>query len=301
LNLNNCVAEMDNLLQRVIGEDVHLTAILEKELWSVKVDRAQIEQVIINLAINARDAMPEGGQLTIETTNVVLDSHYAAQHFDTKPGAYVMLAITDTGYGIADDIRPYIFDPFFTTKEVGKGSGLGLAIVFGIAKRFGGSIWPYSETGVGTTFKLYLPRTEEIATSNAISKDDGELPVGNETILLVEDDEDVRKLAKLILQGQGYTLLEAYNGVRALEIMDGRIDDIDLLLTDVIMPGMSGKVLAEKTIEIRPDLKILFMSGYTENAIEQHGILEAGFTLLQKPFSPTILARKVRAMLDTSS
>jgi len=299
VNLNSNVAKMNKMLRRIIGEDLDLKTILAPDLWNIKVDPAQIEQVIVNLAVNARDVMPSGGQLTIETANVTLDSEYAASHLDIQPGDYVLLAMSDTGPGIRQEIRNYIFEPFFTTKETGKGTGLGLATAFGIVKQSGGSIYVYTEANVGTTFKVYLPRIQEAAPA-AVARPKVTLPIpsGGETILLVEDDEYVREFAGTVLQEQGYKLLEAENGQQALQLVAKYKDSIDLLLTDVIMPEMGGKLLREQLIKIRPKLKTLYMSGYTDNAIAHHGVLDANVAFLQKPFTPVTLVRKVRSVLD---
>ncbi|MBE7467711.1 MAG: hypothetical protein DPW09_20400 [Anaerolineae bacterium] len=299
LNLNSIVVELDKMLQRVIGEDIDLKTILAPELWPVKVDPAQIEQVILNLVVNARDAMPTGGQLTIETANVVIDDNYVAGHLNTRPGQYVLLAISDTGCGMSPEVKARIFEPFFTTKERGQGTGLGLATVFGIVKQNGGHIWVYSEEGLGTTFKIYLPRVEEEVTGPPIHLEPGsEMPPGSETILLVEDDLEVRELLRRVLSKLGYTLLEAGNGSEALRLLAHYPDPIHLLLTDVVMSGMSGKTLAGQAITLRPGLKTLFMSGYTDEAIIQHDVLDSDVAFLQKPFSPLSLAVKLRSILE---
>ena len=298
LNLNTLVENMSKILERLIQENISLEAKLAPGLWLVKVDPAQIEQVIVNLAVNARDAMTHGGQLTIETVNVVLDDDYTTQHLEVQPGEYVMLTIRDTGQGMSQKIQEHIFEPFFTTKEMGKGTGLGLATIFGVVKQSGGDIWVQSEEGSGTTFKIYLPRVKE----NAYPEGKGSLrtdkPYGNETILFVEDDIQVRELVRMVLQAQGYNLLEAKNGQQALRLVDSHNGPIDLLLTDVIMPGMSGTVLADQLVQLKPTLKTLFMSGYTDNMIAQHGVINTDIALLQKPFNSTDLSRKVRAILD---
>jgi len=298
LNLNMVVAEMDKMLQRVIGEDIDLKTVLTPGLWPAKVDPTQIEQLIVNLVVNARDAMPRGGQLIIETANVVKDDKYVAGHLDTQPGKYVMLAISDTGCGMSQEVKTHIFEPFFTTKEPGQGTGLGLATVFGIVKQSGGDIWVYSEEGVGTTFKIYLPCVEEKMIRPLRPEPGWEMPAGSETILLVEDNMGVRELIRQVLSKLGYNLLEAGNGQEALRLMAHRPDPVHLLLTDVVMPGISGKTLAEELVRTRPDLKTLFMSGYTDEAIAQHGVLEPGAAFIQKPFSPMNLAAKVRIVLD---
>jgi PAS domain S-box-containing protein len=243
LTLNMIVAEMDKMLQRVIGEDIELKTVLAPDLWMVKADASQIEQVILNLAINARDAMPEGGRLTIETNNLIIDEGYAAGHLGVQPGDYVLLALSDTGYGMSPEVKAHIFEPFFTTKEIGKGTGLGLATVFGIVKQNGGDIWVYSEEGFGTAFKIYLPRAEQATLPLASPEIGAEMPTGDETILLVEDDLAVREVARRVLQRQGYTLLEAQRGKEALQLLTQHPSRIHLLLTDVIMPEISGKEL----------------------------------------------------------
>jgi len=299
LNLNMVVAEMDKMLRHVIGEDIYLKTVLTPDLWPVKVDAAQIEQVIVNLAVNTRDAMPTGGQLTIETANVVIDDKYMAGHLGTQPGNYVLLAVSDTGCGMSQEVKARIFEPFFTTKELGRGTGLGLATVFGIVKQSGGDIWVYSEEGIGTTFKIYLPCVEDkIMMPLASPEIRPELPGGSETILLVEDDTGVRELVRQILPKLGYNVLEAKNGQEALQLIAHYAGPIHLLLTDVVMPGLNGKALAEELARTRPELKILFMSGYTDEAIAHHGVLAPGEAFLQKPFSPVILARKMRSVLD---
>jgi CheY-like chemotaxis protein len=299
MNLNTVVVEMDKMLRRIIGEDIDLKISLAPDLWPVRVDAAQMGQVIINLAVNARDAMPAGGRLTLETANVVIDDDYAAGHLGTQPGKHVMLAISDTGCGMSDEVKAHIFEPFFTTKEVGKGTGLGLATVFGVVKQNEGDIWVYSEEGIGTTFKVYLPCVEEAKLPLALSGSNQEIPSGHETILVVEDDTGVRELVQQVLRKRGYNLLQARNGHEALRLIAGCPDPIHLLLTDVVMPGVSGKALAEKLAQVQPGLKTLFMSGYTDQAITHHGVLDPGVAFIQKPFSPAALARKVRAVLDS--
>ena len=298
LDLNRILAEVDKMLCRIIGEDIELKTLLQPNLWSVKVDSAQIEQVIVNLVVNARDAMPDGGRIIVETANVTLDEGYTAGHLGVQPGQYILLAVSDTGIGMTDEIKARLFEPFFTTKPEGKGTGLGLATVYGIVKQSGGDIWVYSEVGQGTTFKIYLPRVETMAQPSLRPEVGTAMPKGKETILLVEDDPEVRALARLILHGQGYTLLEAGDGQEALNLFSRYSDPIHLILTDVIMPGMNGKTLIEQLSQTQPNVKILFMSGYTDNMIAQHGVLDPGLAFLQKPFSPVTLARKVREVLD---
>ncbi len=302
LDLNAVVMNMDKMLRRVIGEDVQLIASLHRDLWSVKVDPGMIEQVIMNLAVNSRDAMPNGGKLTIETTNVTHDEEYASHHVSVKPGYYVMLAISDTGCGMDKETQSHLFEPFFTTKEKGKGTGLGLSTVYGIIKQSGGNIWTYSEPGLGTTFKIYLPRVEEISHvyKPDIRRIEMEAPGGTETILLVEDEEAVRSMVSKVLQNKGYRVLEASHGNQALEVCDKFEGLIHLMVTDVIMPQMSGRELAERLALMRPGMRVLYMSGYPDNTIVQHGVLEPGTAFLQKPFTINALELKVREILDSN-
>ncbi len=299
LNLNTVVEHMKQMLQPIIGENVQISMALTPDLWLIDADPTQIEQIIINLAVNARDAMPNGGKIIIETANVVLDESFAGEHFGVNVGRYVRLNISDTGVGMTADVRERIFEPFFSTKEKGKGTGLGLATVFGIVKQNGGSIWVYSEKGQGTTFKIYLPASEaEKKRLLASGAEASALARGNETILVVEDDEDVRDLATQILEMQGYTVLTAKSGEDALLSMSRRGDDIDLVLTDVVMPGMNGKELVDTLVEVQPALKIMFMSGYTNDLIATKGILSDDIVLITKPFTAETLTRAVRTVLD---
>ena len=300
LDLNAVVSDLEKMLTRLIGEDIDLQAALDSKLGSVQADPGQIEQVIMNLVVNARDAMPGGGKLTIETANVYLDKNYVAPLNSIAPGHYVMLAVSDTGMGMDEETIQRIFEPFFTTKEVGKGTGLGLATVYGIVKQSGGNVTVYSEPGRGTSFKIYLPRIDEIAPSaeQRLNQESSEIPHGTETILLAEDEDVVRKLTCEVLEMYGYRVLEAANGGSALLICERETEPIDLLLTDVVMPEMSGRELADRLLKIRPEMKILFMSGYTDNTISHQGILEEGENFIQKPFSPESLALKVREILD---
>ena len=299
LDLNAHVSNMDKMLRRMIGENIELMTLLAKDLGRTKADPGQIEQVILNLAVNARDAMLNGGKLTIETANIEFDENYARSHIGVTPGHYVMLSVSDTGVGIAREVKERIFEPFFTTKEKGKGTGLGLSTVFGIIQQSGGNIWVYSEPGLGTTFKIYLPRIEEdieLLKPSAVSTKPLQ---GSETILLVEDEEIVRKLACTILQKNGYKVLEAPNGEEALRIVQGKNGNpIHLLVTDVVMPGMSGRQLADRLERLRPEMKILYISGYTDNAIVHHGVLDKGMHYIQKPFTVEGLVQKVREVLD---
>ena len=298
LDLNALLPGVEMMLRRVIGEDIELVTRLAEDLERVKSDRGQIEQVIMNLAVNARDAMPDGGKLTIETANAELDEAYARAHVAVTPGRYVMLSVSDTGVGMTPEVRGKVFEPFFTTKEKVKGTGLGLSTVYGIVKQSGGNIWVYSEPGKGTTFKIYLPRADEPLEEVVERVAGGELHRGDETILVVEDNDEVREVAVRILSGQGYRVLEASQGLDAFLICTEHDGPIHLLLTDVVMPKMSGRELAETLMSIRPRIKVLYMSGYTDNAIVHHGVLETGMDFIQKPFAVDTLARKVREVLD---
>jgi PAS domain S-box-containing protein len=302
VDLNGVVAENVKMLTRVIGEDIDLVMVPGPDIGAVKADPGQIEQVIMNLAVNARDAMPQGGRLTIETANVTLDANYARFHAPVKPGDYVMLAISDTGVGMDADTQAHIFEPFYTTKGL-KGTGLGLSTVYGIVKQSEGYIWVYSETGKGTSFKIYLPRFsatgETLATQPALAADADQPIPGHETILLVEDEENLRRLARQYLENQGYNVIDAPDGATAIQISQAHKGPIHLLLTDVIMPGMNGRELANKVSPTRPDMRVLYMSGYTENHVGHNGTLDEGITLLQKPFTLPALKAKVREMLDT--
>ena len=299
LDMNTVVAEVGKMLDRLIGEDIDLVTVQSKDLGRVKADPGQIEQVIMNLAVNARDAMPKGGKLTIEAANVELDEAFARDHLSLAPGPYIMLAMSDTGVGMDAKIQERIFEPFFTTKERGRGTGLGLSTVYGVVKQSGGSIWVYSEIGRGTTFKIYLPRVDEVAKPAPPAFELEKRLEGTETILLVEDAEAVRLLIRSTLKSKGYTVLETRHGNEALGILEQAGKPIDLVLTDVIMPGMSGRELAETVKKSHPDIRVLYMSGYTDDAVLRHGILEPGNHFIQKPFRPVDLIRKVREVLDT--
>ncbi len=298
LDLNASLRGIHPILQRLLGENIEIQAFCSSDLRKVFADPSQIEQVILNLAINARDAMPEGGSLIVETANIDLDEAYASEHQGVAPGSFVMLAVSDTGHGMDKETQGRIFEPFFTTKERGKGTGLGLATVFGIVKQSGGHIWLYSEPGVGSTFKLYFPEIPPEHQPHAgeelpASIDEG----GSETILLVEDEDQVRSVAGAILRQAGYTVLEARNGAEAEALCAQCMDEIHLLLTDVIMPGKNGRQVSEAVTSAHPNLAVLFMSGYTDDAILRHGVLEANVPFLQKPFTPAKLRMKVREAL----
>ena len=298
VSLSVVVQGVEKMLRRVIGEDVDLVTALDLNVGSVKADVGQLEQVLMNLAVNARDAMPTGGKLTIETANVEHDPDYAREREAALLRRFVMLAVSDTGIGMDEATKARIFEPFFTTKEPGKGTGLGLATVYGIVQQSGGFIWVYSEPGHGTTFKIYLPQVEAPLEGRAVGAAPGDLPRGTETILLVEDAAAVRAVTRQVLERQGYTVLEAAHGAAALQTAAGHPGPIHLLLTDVVMPVLSGRQLADQLARLRPDAKVLYASGYTDDAVVRHGVLEAGISYLQKPFTADSLARKVREVLD---
>jgi CheY-like chemotaxis protein len=299
LDLNDAITEASKILRRLIGEDIDLIAVTKPGLGLIKADPGQIQQILMNLAVNARDAMPHGGKLTIETANVDLDEHYVHLHPIVPPGRYVMLAVSDTGIGMDDKTKAHLFEPFFTTKELGKGTGLGLSTIYGIVKQSNGFIWVYSEPGRGATFKVYLPREEgESGAFEQHEKEELGLQ-GVETILVVEDDTSVRSLVIRALCKRGYTVLEASTGKEALRTAQEFEGKIHLLLTDVVMPEMSGKALAAQIETARPGIKVLFVSGYTNNAIVHHGVLDSNVAFLQKPFTTDVLARKVREVIDS--
>ncbi|MGQ9653782.1 MAG: PAS domain S-box protein, partial [Thermodesulfobacteriota bacterium] len=297
IDINQLVQDLDKMLRRIIGEDIELVTFLQEGIGMVKADPRQIEQAIVNIAVNARDAMPEGGKLTIETANVDLDEEYARLHAGVQPGPYVMFSISDTGAGMSADVKERVFDPFFTTKEPGKGTGLGLSTTYGIVKQSNGHIWVYSEPGKGTTFKVYLPRVDEPVDERK-KRPSGEVPRGKETILVVEDEDAVRELAVRILKKQGYKVLKAQDGGEALMLCEKHREPIDLFLSDVVMPGMSGREVVERLQAIHPEAKTLYMSGYTDNVIIHHGVLDKGTKFIPKPFTVEDLARKVREVLD---
>jgi CheY-like chemotaxis protein len=298
IDLNSSVTTMIPMLRRLIGENIELNPALQSDLGHVEADPSQIEQIIMNLVVNARDSMPRGGRVVVETSNADLDETFAKKHAPTRPGSYVMLAVSDTGIGMDEATQERIFEPFFTTKQLGQGTGLGLATVYGIVKQSDGYIWVYSEPGKGSTFKIYLPRVD----ADVFHEKEGEaappLPSGSETVLLVEDDRTVRLLASEMLEMNGYTVLEARDGREALDLVRHHGHPIDLLLTDVVMPQMSGRELAEGIASIHPGIRVLYMSGYTDGVIAHHGVLDAGVAYLQKPFTADFLARKVREVLD---
>jgi PAS domain S-box-containing protein len=299
LDLNSIVLSLDKLLRRLLAETVEMKTIAGKDVGAVKADPSQIEQVIMNLVVNARDAMPSGGRILIETSNVELDDAYAQDHATVRPGRYVMLAVTDTGIGMTSDTVAHIFEPFYTTKESGRGTGLGLSTVYGIVKQSGGYIWVYSEPGKGTTFKVYLPQVEErVEVSSSAETPAPAARDGKETILLVEDEPAVRELTRMVLSKRGYSVLEALNPADAERLAGRHGTEIHLLLTDVVMPGMSGHELAKRLTARHRNLRVLYMSGYTHNVIAEDGTLEEGLSFLQKPFTPQVLAQKVRETLD---
>jgi CheY-like chemotaxis protein len=298
VRLDLLVADMQAMLTRLIGEDIALQATTGKSLGTVKVDPGQFQQILMNLVVNARDAMPDGGKIGIETANVDLDEGYCAVHPYVLPGRFVMLSVSDAGHGMSDEVKAHIFEPFFTTKERGRGTGLGLATTYGVVKQSGGSIEVYSEVGIGTTFKVYLPRVEEEASPSEKDDRPQDMRGGSETVLLVEDEDIVRNLCVRILERLGYKVLQARNGAEAIALAQEFGDRIDLLLTDVVMPGMNGAELARQLVLHHPERKVLFTSGYTDDAIVRHGILKEGVSFIGKPYTPSALAKKVRGVLD---
>ena len=298
LDLNQIVLNLDTLLRRLIDERIDMVTRVSNDLGHVKADPAQIEQVIMNLVVNARDAMPDGGRLILETSNVDLDSNYAVDHVSVKPGRYVMLAVSDTGVGMDAQTVAHIFEPFFTTKESGRGTGLGLSTVYGIVKQSGGYIWVYSEPNRGSSFKVYLPRVDEVVEEAPLTPAATRAQRGTETILLVEDEEPLRELIQTVLTEQGYDVIPSLDPQHAERIATHLEGEIHLLLTDVVMPGISGRELAGRISARRPDIRVLYMSGYTDNLISSGGMLERGLAFLQKPFSPATLVQKVREVLN---
>jgi CheY-like chemotaxis protein len=289
---------MDGLLRRTLPEDIDIELVRSGGLWKIEVDAAQLESALLNLSVNARDAMPEGGSLTIEIANAMLDDEYVATERDVKAGQYVVITVTDTGHGIAPDDMNRVFEPFFTTKKIGEGSGLGLSMVFGFVKQSGGHIRVYSEPAEGASIKMYFPRSMGKQQLDVTSRAGKQITGGTETILAVEDDSAVREHVTAQLRGLGYHVLEASTGGEAMEIVK-QSPEIDLLFTDVVMPGgMGGRELAETVRKLRPDLKVLYTSGYTENSIDHHGRLDPGVKLLNKPYRREQLAAKVREVLE---
>jgi PAS domain S-box-containing protein len=299
VNLNDIMLNLDSLLRRLIGEDIEVLTVPANDLGAVTADPGQIEQVIMNLALNARDAMPHGGKLTLETSNEQLDEAYAQRHQPTVAGRYVMLAVTDTGHGMSPETQARIFEPFYTTKEVGKGTGLGLSMVYGIVKQSGGYIWVYSEPDRGTTFKIYLPRVDQPVETSGSENRSRSVQRGTETILLVEDDPQLRQLSSSVLAHCGYKVLTANGPEEGLAICRENHRDIRLLVTDVVMPHMNGRQLAEQILQVSPNVKVLYISGYTSNAIVHYGVLDAGLWFLPKPFTLSALVAKVREVLDS--
>ena len=301
LNLNDVATGMAKMLHRLIGEDIRIRTVLASKLDAVFADPGQVDQILMNLAVNARDAMPDGGELGIETANIELGPDYCSLHQGVKPGSYVMLAVNDSGSGMDAATQARIFEPFFTTKEVGKGTGLGLATVFGIVKQSGGHIWVYSEVGLGTTFKIYLPAVKSNQPQENASRDDRTRLKGTETVLLVEDEAGIRSMTRLALKSFGYSILEAAHPREAIRISQEHPGKIDILLTDVIMPQINGRRLAELLQPDRPEMKVLFISGYSGDTIARNGILNDDLHFLQKPFTPVVLAKRLRETLDTGA
>ena len=298
LDLNALVTDLDKMLHRVIGEDVEVEVRRSPNLGAVKADPTQLEQVVLNLVVNARDAMPKGGHLTIETANAAFDEAYAAAHPPAQAGRFVMLSVSDTGIGMDAETQRRIFEPFFTAKPPGEGTGLGLATVYGVVKQSGGYIWVYSEPGQGTTFKVYLPRVEEQPEARSPERAPAPVPRGHETVLLVEDTESLREVICEVLEELGYTLLQASHGEEALALAREHGGPIHLLLTDVVMPKLGGADLARQLVSLRPEMRVLYMSGYTNGAMSRQGVLQEGSALLEKPFTNDRLARAVREALD---
>jgi PAS domain S-box-containing protein len=300
LDLNATAQDVERMLRRLIGEDVDIQLKLAPDLGRIHADAGQVEQVLINLAVNARDAMPRGGKLTIETSNVVLDEEAVRGYVDVESGHYVRICVSDTGVGMDRDTREHLFEPFFTTKEPGRGTGLGLATVYGIVKQSGGHVWVYSEPGWGTTFKVYFPLYGDVAEQDRPQLEMEPAPGGTETILVVEDDEMIRSLIRDILESTGYRVLVADDPDSGMKLIGEQQDDIHLLLTDLVLPGMSGRELVDRVSKVKPEMRVLFMSGYSDEAVARHGILEPGLAFLQKPFSRDVLVRKVREVLDAA-
>jgi two-component system, cell cycle sensor histidine kinase and response regulator CckA len=301
LDLNAVVSDSENMLRRLVGEDIDVSYVLEPKLWRVKADPIQIDQLLLNLVSNARDAMPQGGSLTLETRNALVGSQAAERRQNLPAGNYVSLSVTDTGCGMEPATMDRIFEPFFTTKPPGKGTGMGLAAVYGIVQQLGGHIKVQSQPGIGTSFSIYLPPRLELVVEEPAAAELAPAPRGQETVLLVEDDDSVRALSQKVLVRQGYVVLEASNGIEALRVSDEYAGTIDVLVTDVVMPYMSGSQLADRLRQSRPSIKVLFVSGYPDEALGAHGVLDPAVTFLPKPFMPSALASKVRSVLDTPS
>ena len=298
ISINTVIRNFLKIIGKMAGEDIIIETNLSGEKCIVEADPDQIKQIIMNLIVNARDAMPHGGKIIIETAEVQLDRHYAKKHHEFKPGRYVLMAISDTGEGMEEDVLSKIFDPFFTTKRQGEGTGLGLATVYGIVKQHGGYIYAYSEKGKGTTFKIYLPASKKNAEETESKPENRTLPRGNETILIVDDNESIRQLIIETLKPLGYNCLHAGSGKSAIDILRKYRGEVHLLLTDVVMPGMSGKELAETIKKERPEIKVIFMSGYAENIIVHHGMLDKGINYVSKPITPVLLTQKIRSVLS---
>ena len=301
LDMNDVVGGMIKMFSRVIGENIEMAFVPGANLGRAKADPGQIEQVLLNLVVNARDAMPDGGRLTIETANVQLDHTYAAGHVAVEPGPYIMLTVTDTGCGMDAETQSRIFEPFFTTKEAGKGTGLGLATVYGVVKQSGGYIWVYSEVGCGSTFKIYLPQVAEEVEAPVVTSETGGSLAGTETILFVEDEQSVRELVRDYLRGEGYSVLDAGDGIEAPAGRRAHNGPIHILVTDVVMPRLSGRDLAARLSAERRNLKVLFISGYTDDTVVRHGVLDGGVAFLQKPFNLKALAEKIREVLKAEA
>lgn len=298
LDLNDLISNLQRMLVRLIGEDIELQVLGENPLRAVKIDPSQLEQVLINLVVNSRDSMPDGGKLTIETSSAELDDTYCAQHPDVQPGRYALLAVSDTGHGMSADVKEHLFEPFFTTKPNGIGTGLGLATIYGVVKQAGGAIEVYSELGHGTTFKIYLPCVDHDGKVSVRQGQELGLPGGNETVMLVEDEPQVRDLTCRVLSELGYSVLQAGNGADAIALADNYKEHIDLLITDVVMPGMNGRELSECLMRLHPEMRVLFTSGYSEDAIAHHGIVETGIHFVGKPYTLLALASKIRELLQ---
>ena len=298
INLNAVIGQTENMLRRLIGEDIQLVMSLGADTGNIRTDPHHVEQAIVNLAVNARDAMPAGGRIIIETSNVQIDETYAKTHMGVKPGEFVMIAVSDTGHGMDSATRQNIFEPFFTTKQRGKGTGLGLATVYGMVKQSGGDIWVYSEPGHGTTFKLYFPRVTEPVSPGLSEDPEPPRHEGGETVMLVEDEAQVRDLTERMLKQLGYSVLAAAHGKEAMDVSRAHPGKISLLVTDVVMPNMSGKQVADALLSSRPGLRVLYLSGYADNTVVHHGVLDSNVDFLSKPFSREALARKIREILS---